>query len=46
MIKNKYTGEPIEFSCEVFPPKRNDEMYDIFQTLDDISTLTVRKLQR
>lgn len=40
MIKNKYTGEPIEFSCEVFPPKRNDEMYDIFQTLDDISTLT------
>ena len=40
MIKNKYTGEQVEFSCEVFPPKRNDEMYDIFQTLDDISTLT------
>ena len=39
MINNKYTGEQIEFSCEVFPPKRNDEMYDIFQTLDDISTL-------
>ena len=39
MIDNKYTGERIEFSCEVFPPKRNDEMYDIFQTLDDISVL-------
>ena len=39
MIKNKYTNEPIEFSCEVFPPKRNDEMYDIFQTLDDITLL-------
>lgn len=26
----------IEFSCEVFPPKRDDEMYDIFKTLDEI----------
>ena len=39
MIKNKYLNEEVEFSCEVFPPKRNDEMYDIFQTLDDISIL-------
>lgn len=39
MIKNKYSNEQVEFSCEVFPPKRNDEMYDIFQTLDDISML-------
>ena len=39
MIKNKYTNEQVEFSCEVFPPKRNDEMYDIFQSLDDISSL-------
>lgn len=39
MITNRYNGEQIEFSCEVFPPKRNDEMYDIFQTLDDISAL-------
>ncbi len=39
MIKNKYSNEQIEFSCEVFPPKRNNEMYDIFQTLDDISLL-------
>lgn len=39
MIKNKYTGEQVEFSCEVFPPKKSDEIYDIFQTLDDISTL-------
>lgn len=39
MIKNKYTNEQVEFSCEVFPPRRNDEMYDIFQSLDDISSL-------
>ncbi len=39
MIQNRYTNDSVEFSCEVFPPKRNDEMYDIFQTLDDISTL-------
>lgn len=41
MIKNKYTKELIEFSCEVFPPKRNDEMYGIFQTLDDITSLNL-----
>ena len=39
MIKNKYTGEEIEFSCEVFPPKRNDDIYDIFRTLDEIKEL-------
>lgn len=39
MIQNKYTGEEIEFSCEVFPPKRDDDMYEIFQTLDAIEDL-------
>lgn len=39
MIKNRYTGEDIEFSCEVFPPKRNDDIYDIFRTLDEIKEL-------
>ncbi len=32
-------GKQIEFSCEVFPPKRDDEMYDIFKTLDAIKEL-------
>lgn len=39
MFKNKYTGEDVIFSCEVFPPKRNDDMYDIFRTLDEITDL-------
>ncbi len=39
MIRNKYTGEMIEFSCEVFPPKRDDDIYEIFQTLDAIEDL-------
>jgi methylenetetrahydrofolate reductase (NADPH) len=40
MISNKYTGESVEFSCEVFPPKRDDDMYEIFQTLDAMEGLT------
>lgn len=39
MIRNKYTGQEIEFSCEVFPPKRDDDIYEIFQTLDAIEDL-------
>ncbi|MBR0145044.1 MAG: methylenetetrahydrofolate reductase [Eubacterium sp.] len=39
MIHNRYTGEDIEFSCEVFPPKRDDDMYEIFQTLDAIEDM-------
>jgi len=39
MIRNKYTGEDIIFSCEVFPPKRDDDIYEIFQTLDAIEDL-------
>lgn len=40
MIRNKYTGDQVEFSCEVFPPKRDDDMYEIFQTLDAMEGLT------
>lgn len=40
MIRNRYTGEMLEFSCEVFPPKRDDDMYEIFQTLDQLEGLT------
>ena len=32
-------GKNIEFSCEVFPPKRNEDMYDIYKTLDEIKLL-------
>ena len=39
MIRNKYTGEDVIFSCEVFPPKRDDDIYEIFQTLDAIEDL-------
>ena len=38
MIKEKYNKKTI-FSCEVFPPKRNDDIYDIFKTLDEIKLL-------
>ena len=38
MIKDKYNKKTI-FSCEVFPPKRNDDIYDIFKTLDEIKLL-------
>ena len=39
MIKNKFTGEEVAFSCEVFPPKRNDDIYGIFKTLDEIKVI-------
>lgn len=32
-------GKKIEFSCEVFPPKRNEDMYEIYKTLDEIKLL-------
>lgn len=38
MIKDKYNNKTM-FSCEVFPPKRNDDIYDIFKTLDEIKLL-------
>ena len=39
MLKNKYTNENFEFSCEVFPPKRDEDIYGIFKTVDDIASL-------
>ncbi len=39
MIRNKFTGDEVVFSCEVFPPKRDDDIYEIFQTLDAIEDL-------
>lgn len=36
MIKDKFQSNQPVISCEVFPPKRNDDMYTIFKTLDEI----------
>ncbi len=38
MIKHNNKGKTI-FSCEVFPPKRNDDIYEIYKTLDEIKLL-------
>lgn len=36
MIKDIFQAGKTVLSCEVFPPKRNDDIYDIFRTLDEI----------
>lgn len=36
MLKNTFQSGKTVLSCEVFPPKRNDDMYTIFKTLDEI----------
>ena len=38
MIREKYNQKTV-FSCEVFPPKRNDDIYEIYKTLDEIKLL-------
>lgn len=38
MIDNSYEQKTM-FSCEVFPPKRNDDIYEIYKTLDEIKLL-------
>ena len=38
MIKHNIDNKVI-FSCEVFPPKRNDDIYEIYKTLDEIKLL-------
>ena len=38
MIKERKNGKTA-FSCEVFPPKRDDDIYQIYKTLDEIKTL-------
>lgn len=39
MIKDIYRKGKTVFSFEVFPPKKNDEIYDIYKTLDTLKTL-------
>lgn len=39
MIKDVYRQGKTVFSFEVFPPKKNDEIYDIYKTLDTLKTL-------
>lgn len=39
MIKDIYQKGETVFSFEVFPPKRNDDIYDIYRTLDQLKTL-------
>ncbi len=36
MIKDAFQAGKTVISCEVFPPKRNDDIYTIFKTLDEI----------
>ena len=38
MIKDIFQTGRTVYSCEVFPPKRNDDIYSIFKTLDEIQT--------
>lgn len=38
MINDKYNNKTV-FSCEVFPPKRNEDIYEIYKTLDAIKLL-------
>lgn len=38
MIDEKYNNQTV-FSCEVFPPKRNEDIYEIYKTLDAIKLL-------
>ena len=38
MIKDIYQKGETVFSFEVFPPKRNDDIYDIYRTLDQLKT--------
>lgn len=35
----KHNDKRASFSCEVFPPKRNDDIYEIYRTLDEIKLL-------
>lgn len=39
MIKDIFNQKKRVFSFEVFPPKKNDEIYDIYKTLDTLKTL-------
>ena len=39
MIKDIYSKGKTVFSFEVFPPKKNEEIYDLYKTLDTLTTL-------
>lgn len=39
LIKDIYQKEDTVFSFEVFPPKKNEEIYDLYKTLDTLKTL-------
>lgn len=39
MIKDIYNQGKTVFSFEVFPPKKSEEIYDIYKTLDTLKTL-------
>lgn len=36
MIHDIFKKDKVVFSCEVFPPKRDDDIYGIYKTLDEI----------
>ena len=38
MIKDIFQSGRTVLSCEVFPPKRNDDIYSIFKTLDELQS--------
>lgn len=39
LIKDIYQTGKTVFSFEVFPPKKNEEIYDLYKTLDTLTTL-------
>ena len=39
MIKDIFNQNRTVFSFEVFPPKKNEEIYDLYKTLDTLKTL-------
>lgn len=39
MIKDIFNKDKTVFSFEVFPPKKNEEIYDLYKTLDTLKTL-------
>ena len=39
MIKNIFSKDKTAYSFEVFPPKKQEDIYDIYKTLDTLKTL-------
>ena len=38
MITNIFSADRPTFSFEVFPPKKESDIYNIYKTLDDLKT--------